>query len=97
MHDFPHFINAFEQIRTMGGWELSNRTETRQWLLEEFSVQEEYGLLNRLDTDTSGMLYFARSREVFAAWRDWQRAGKVQKWYLAQVEGDIGREAIEGN
>lgn len=95
--DFQHFIEAFEQIRTIGWFELTNGWEARQWLLEAFSVQEEYGLLNRLDTDTSGYLYFARSREVYEQRRDWQRAGKVKKWYLAQVEGDIGREEIEGN
>lgn len=91
--DFLHFIEAFEQIRTMGGYELTNGWEARQWLLEEFTMREEYGLLNRLDTDTSGMVYFARSREVYENRRDWQREGKVKKWYLAQVEGDARRDA----
>ncbi len=97
--DFPHFIEAFEQIRTMGWYELTNGWEARQWLLEEFSMREEYGLLNRLDTDTSGMVYFARSRVVYVQRRDLQREGKVQKWYLAKVEGNVERKLkeIEGN
>jgi 23S rRNA-/tRNA-specific pseudouridylate synthase len=95
--DFPHFIEAFEQIRTMGGYELTNGWEARQWLLEEFSMREEYGLLNRLDTDTSGMVYFARSREVYEQRRNWQRHWKVQKWYLAQVEGDVRRDSLHAS
>jgi 23S rRNA-/tRNA-specific pseudouridylate synthase len=97
--DFPHLIEAFEQIRAMGGYEQGNMNEARQWLLEEFSVREEYGLVNRLDTDTSGYLYFARSREIYTQRRDRQRTGKVQKRYLAQVEGDVERkrEEVEGS
>ncbi|MBP6256217.1 hypothetical protein KA405_00400 [Patescibacteria group bacterium] len=62
-------------------------------------MREEYGLLNRLDTDTSGMVYFARSRVVYVQRRDLQREGKVQKWYLAKVEGNVERKLkeIEGN
>jgi 16S rRNA U516 pseudouridylate synthase RsuA-like enzyme len=95
--DFPHFIDGFEQIRAMGWYELTNPWEARQWLLEEFSMREEYGLLNRLDTDTSGYLYFARSRDVYKQRRDWQRDDKVQKWYLAQVEGDVRRDALQAS
>lgn len=47
--------------------------------------------MNRLDTDTSGMLYFARSRDVYKNWRDLQKKGYVEKYYLAQVWGDVGR------
>lgn len=89
IEDFPHFLRAFEAMRTEGGWELSNRADAREFLVGTFSRDEEWGLLNRLDTDTSGMLYFARSREVYEQWRERQRAGKVKKWYLAQVEGKI--------
>ena len=68
----------------------------QQQLVKEFLPSEEYGLLNRLDTDTSGLLYFARSRDIYIKFRDLQNAGKVEKYYLAQVWGDVMRN-VEKN
>jgi 23S rRNA-/tRNA-specific pseudouridylate synthase len=33
-------------------------------LKNQFSKTDEYGLLNRLDNDTAGLLYFARTPEI---------------------------------
>jgi 23S rRNA pseudouridine1911/1915/1917 synthase len=71
-------------------------TLARKQLVEEFSAWEEYGLLNRLDTDTSGLLYFARSRDLYTQFRDLQRAGNVEKYYLAQVWWEVRRN-VEKN
>jgi 23S rRNA pseudouridine1911/1915/1917 synthase len=89
--DFPHMVDAFQQMSAIHGVDVDNEAQARTELGEIFSRDEEYGLLNRLDTDTSGLLYFARSREVYEQYRAWQRAGIIQKYYLAQVWWDVGR------
>lgn len=61
----------------------------RPELLELHEREEERGLLNRLDTATSGLLYFAPSRELYSSYRDWQAEGRISKYYLARVEGDV--------
>jgi 23S rRNA pseudouridine1911/1915/1917 synthase len=48
----------------------------------------EGGLAHRLDTDTSGIILGARSREVWTALRQAFGAGAVAKDYLAVVSGD---------
>ena len=30
-----------------------------------FTIDQEYGLLNRLDNDTAGLLYFARTKPLY--------------------------------
>ncbi len=30
-----------------------------------FAIDEEYGLVNRLDNDTAGLLYFARTKSIY--------------------------------
>lgn len=57
-------------------------------LLEQFTAVQEYGLLNRLDTATSGLLYFAKTREVYEQFPEWQHGGCIRKRYLARVRGD---------
>ena len=49
----------------------------------------ESGLLQRLDTDTSGVLLAARSPYAYAALREQFRARTVEKYYLAVVEGQV--------
>ncbi len=48
----------------------------------------EAGLLHRLDTETSGLLAAARTRESYDALRDQWRWRRVEKVYLALVEGE---------
>ena len=49
----------------------------------------ESGLLQRLDTDTSGLLLAARSPYAYAALREQFRVCTVEKYYLAMVEGQV--------
>jgi 23S rRNA pseudouridine1911/1915/1917 synthase len=49
----------------------------------------ESGLVQRLDTDTSGLLLAARSPYAYAALREQFRARTVEKYYLALVEGQV--------
>lgn len=51
----------------------------------EFSQEEEYWLLNRLDNETAGYLYFAKNKEICDEYKDSQKQWILQKTYLAQV------------
>ncbi len=84
-------VDQFQYINTIHGYESYNKAQAREQLLALFSPKEEYGLLNRLDTATSGLLYFARSRDFYTQFRDLQQANKIQKQYLAEVWGEVGR------
>jgi len=53
---------------------------------EMFTDQQEYGLLNRLDTPTAWLLYFANTSEVYEQRKSWQQAGRIQKYYIARSE-----------
>ena len=53
--------------------------------LHVFTKEDELGLLNRLDNETAGFLYFAKSKEAFEKYRKFQSEGKVHKRYIAQI------------
>lgn len=55
---------------------------------KQFTKEQEYGLLNRLDNDTWGFLYFARNKESFQAYKHEQNKWLIQKMYLAEVYGN---------
>ena len=58
--------------------------------------RREAGLVHRLDTGTSGVLLFARSREAHRGLVSQVRGGGATKRYLALVEGDpSGRRVVE--
>ncbi len=52
-----------------------------------FGEEGEYGLLNRLDNATAGLLYFAKSYEAKAEYLHLQAQGWINKTYYAQVYG----------
>jgi len=58
-------------------------------LKEEFSEAEEYWLLNRLDNDTSGLLYFAKNKEIKQKYIEAQKEGNIRKIYLADIAGRL--------
>lgn len=51
--------------------------------------KREPGILHRLDTDTSGVMLAARTREAFDSLRAELRAGKIEKRYLARCQGVV--------
>ena len=57
-----------------------------QHQLDIFGKDEELGLLNRLDNETAGFLYFAKTQEAFDRYRQLQSEGKINKWYIAQIQ-----------
>ena len=60
--------------------------------VDTFGQEQEYGLLNRLDNDTSGFLYFAKTKEFYSTFKQLQKESKVTKYYLAQVYGDPSKD-----
>jgi len=57
-----------------------------QQQLAIFGKEKELGLLNRLDNETAGLLYFAKTQEAFDKYRHLQSEGKINKWYIAQIQ-----------
>jgi len=63
----------------------------REHLNAIFGSEKEFWLLNRLDNDTSGLLYFAKSLEVKKQRRELQNQWKIVKYYLADIRGNVER------
>ena len=63
-------------------------------LIQNFSKTQdpdhinEYGLLNRLDNDTAGFLYFAKTPSIFDQIQ-LQAQNKIEKHYIAQIQGEF--------
>ncbi len=69
---------------------VSNAHAIITFLTQTFSPEQEYGLVNRLDGETAGLLYFAKTQDFYASYRQQQKAWKVSKHYLATVKGNVG-------
>lgn len=52
---------------------------------EFFSQQEEYGLVNRLDNDTTWLLYMAKTPLFKQKYKQLQSEWKIKKYYVADV------------
>lgn len=75
----------------------SNGPTVRDWLLEHNKVDgniwdedTRYGIVHRLDTDTSGVLIWAKTPSAQAKLRLLWQGRAVEKNYLALVAGEIG-------
>ena len=64
-------------------------------LSQQFTHEQEYGLLNRLDTVTSGLLYMAKHPETYSHRKQRQAASKIQKYYLAKTQQPIQPQEID--
>ena len=74
-------------------WEIHDIVDSQ---LKFFGKEKELWLLNRLDWPTTGLLYFAKNPKVYNKFRELQRGGKVDKYYVAEVYGNI-QEWIDKN
>ncbi len=63
------------------------------YLQDMFTKEEEYGLLNRLDNDTSWLLYFAQTPVIKNKYKEAQSDGNIQKHYIAEVYGKYSPES----
>lgn len=52
----------------------------------------EPGIMHRLDTDTSGLVLVARTKESFESLRAQMKSGGIRKRYLALVEGRVASQ-----
>lgn len=59
------------------------------WQREFFSEQDEYGLVNRLDNDTTWLLYMAKTPLFKQKFKQLQSEWKVKKYYVADVYGEM--------
>jgi len=55
------------------------------WWKDLFWTEWEMGLVNRLDTATAWLLYFAKTKEVYLHYKEAQREWRVYKTYVADV------------
>ncbi len=67
-------------------WDIRDIVESQ---LEFFWKEKELWLLNRLDWPTTWLLYFAKNLKVYNKFRELQKEGEVNKFYVAEVYGDI--------
>lgn len=74
--------SVLDQIRSIS-------TEDTLWIHQNriFWPEQEYGLLNRLDTPTVWLLYFAKSLQAKKEYQVLQNSKKIQKIYYAKVYG----------
>jgi len=56
-------------------------------LVEYFGQDKEYWLLNRLDNETAGILYFAAHHEAYRIFKELQSQEHIHKYYVADVIG----------
>jgi 23S rRNA-/tRNA-specific pseudouridylate synthase len=65
-------------------------------LRKEFTQEDEYWLLNRLDNATTWLLYFAKNKVIKRIYKELQKEWRVNKFYVAEVYWDI-RYRIKDN
>jgi 23S rRNA pseudouridine1911/1915/1917 synthase len=64
-------------------------SEPGRHLLSHFGKEEEYGLLNRLDTPTGGLVIFAKDRDSFRQLQTVQKQDRIRKTYVADLVGKV--------
>ena len=65
------------------------------YLKDMFWKEQEYWLLNRLDNETSGLLYFAKNPNIKLKYKKSQDAWEVIKHYIADVYWNFQNKSIE--
>lgn len=100
--DKYYFVRKPHGIPTTFGSQFSFVEKIVAWnppffasLTQHFSAEEEYWLLNRLDNDTAGFLYFAKTKSIKEEYKRLQDEQKINKMYIANLQGrvDIERTA----
>lgn len=62
---------------------------------ENFTKEEEFGLLNRLDNDTAGFLYFAKTKEAQKQYRKKQKNDQINKKYIAIIKWNFPFDTMD--
>lgn len=69
-------------------------SRTLAYLQHRYRRRSWVGVVHRLDKETSGALVFARTREALHALQKQFRAHRIEREYLALVEGDIATGGV---
>lgn len=80
-----------QQIEYLNIKSIQNKQEQQEIignLKNIFWESLEYWLLNRLDNDTWGLLYFAKSIEIYHEYKHKQSQNLITKFYISQVNGN---------
>lgn len=67
-------------------WDIRNIVDSQMGF---FWKEKELWLLNRLDWPTTWLLYFAKNPKIYSKFRDLQKEWKIDKFYVAEVYGNI--------
>ena len=67
------------------------------WLERILPDASAMRLLTRLDRETSGIVLAAGAEDAARHWRQWENAGKIEKRYLALLEGRLESERVARN
>ena len=70
------------------------RFDLRAWCAANPTLPKGLEPLHRLDRDTSGVVLYAADPAVRAAIGAWFREGKIEKSYLALVQGHAHRKGV---
>lgn len=89
--NIPNFIKNHLKWFT----KIENIKETINNQINTFTREQEYGLLNRLDNETAGLLYFAKSMSTFGNYSQLQDQEKIEKYYIAQIQWKVSQLSIE--
>jgi 23S rRNA pseudouridine1911/1915/1917 synthase len=85
--DQPSFLeelikNKWSEIRQLQ----ENRSQAGEIY---FHAIQELGLINRLDNQTAGLLFFSKNQNIFDIYKTLQNEGKVDKVYYADLHGQL--------
>ncbi len=89
----PDFLSPYIDLPDFVPQTLDQASIDRQMTI--FGKEGELGLLNRLDNETAGFLYFAKTNESADRYRQLQGEGKINKWYIAQIQWTPKESAFE--
>jgi 23S rRNA-/tRNA-specific pseudouridylate synthase len=90
---FPFISSRVKDLEEVGSIEELEEILSHQ--VDTFGQEQEFGLLNRLDNETAGFLYFAKNIEAFTRFKSLQKSNQVKKYYLAQIEGMLKSGNVE--
>lgn len=66
----------------------------RAQLSKEYWDDGERWLVNRLDRDTAGLLYFAKTQESHTLFKEYQKNNYINKYYIADIVWDPWRKSL---
>lgn len=79
-------------IDEQNDWNIKNIVDSQNAF---FGKEKELWLLNRLDSATTWLLYFAKNPKIYSRFREMQQQNKIDKYYVAVVYGQIFSRIVQ--